>query len=99
MFKLTLYQGNPDRNYKLWNINWEIYTPYVGAAGMLLHIEKKNKQETTTWNIRMEHNFIFAKWQIEQSFTIIGLVYRTHIEILIGTTSSGTSTERYILHM
>jgi hypothetical protein len=37
----TLYQGNPDRNHKLWNINLEIYTPYVGAAGMLLHIKGK----------------------------------------------------------
>ena len=33
----TLYQGNPDRNHKL----WEIYTPYAGAAGMLLHINGK----------------------------------------------------------
>ena len=32
----TLYQGNPDRNHK-----WEIYTPYAGAAGMLLHINGK----------------------------------------------------------
>jgi hypothetical protein len=36
----TLYQGNPDRNHKLWNI-WEIYTPYAGAARMLLHINGK----------------------------------------------------------
>ena len=30
----TLYQGNPDRNYKLWNIvsfEREIYTPYAGG--------------------------------------------------------------------
>jgi hypothetical protein len=33
----TLYQGNPDRNHNLWNIKWEIYTQYIGAAGMLLH--------------------------------------------------------------
>ena len=32
-----LYQGNPDRNHKL----WEIYTPYAGAAGMLLRINGK----------------------------------------------------------
>jgi hypothetical protein len=38
----TLYQGNPDRNHMLWNINWEIYTPYVGAAGVLLHINGKS---------------------------------------------------------
>jgi len=32
----TFYQGNPDRNHKLWNILLnEIYTPYAGAAGML----------------------------------------------------------------
>jgi hypothetical protein len=31
----TLYQGNPDMNHK------EIYTPYAGAAGMLLHINGK----------------------------------------------------------
>ena len=37
----TLYQGTPDRNHKLWNIvstEIYIYTPYTGAAGMLLHI-------------------------------------------------------------
>ena len=38
----TLYQGNPDRNHKLWNIkSTDIYTPYAGAAGMLLHINGK----------------------------------------------------------
>jgi hypothetical protein len=35
----TLYQGNPDRNYKLWNIvPTERYTPYAGAVGMLNYI-------------------------------------------------------------
>jgi len=35
----TLYQGNPDRNNKLWNIgSTEIYTRDTGVAGMLLHI-------------------------------------------------------------
>ena len=42
-----------------------------------LIIRKKNP---TTWNIRVQHNLIFAKWQIEKTFTIIGLVYRTHLE-------------------
>ena len=29
----TIYQGNPDRNHKLWNIvSTEIYTPYAGAV-------------------------------------------------------------------
>ena len=28
----NLYQGNPYRNHNLWNI---VYTPYVGAAGMV----------------------------------------------------------------
>ena len=39
----TLYQGNPDKNHKLWNIViiWEIYTPYAGAAGILQHIHGK----------------------------------------------------------
>ena len=38
----TLYQGNPDRIHMLWNIvSTEIYTPYEGAAGMLLHINEK----------------------------------------------------------
>ena len=38
----TLYQGNPDRNHKLRNIvSSEIYIPYAGAAGMLLHINGK----------------------------------------------------------
>jgi hypothetical protein len=40
----TLYQGNPDRNQKLWNIistDIYIYTPYADAAGMLLHINGK----------------------------------------------------------
>ena len=39
----TLYQGNPDRNKQAleYLINWEIYTSYAGAAGMLLHINGK----------------------------------------------------------
>jgi hypothetical protein len=38
----TLYQGNHDRNHKLWNIlSNEIYTPYAGAAGMSLYINEK----------------------------------------------------------
>ena len=41
----TLYQGNPDRNHKLWNMprvsTERLYTPYAGAAGMLLHINDK----------------------------------------------------------
>ena len=41
----TLYQGNPDKNHRLRNIVsshfFEIYTPYAGAAGMLLHIKWK----------------------------------------------------------
>ena len=38
----TLYEGNPGRNHDLWNIgSSEIYTPYQGAAGMLLHINGK----------------------------------------------------------
>jgi hypothetical protein len=38
----TLYKGNPDRNHTFWNIgSTEIYTPYAGAAGMLLHINGK----------------------------------------------------------
>ena len=35
----TLYQGNPDRNHKLWNI--VSYTPYASTAEMLLHINGK----------------------------------------------------------
>jgi len=30
----TLYQGNADINHRLWNI----YPPYAGVVGMLLHI-------------------------------------------------------------
>jgi len=38
----TFYQGNPDRNHKLWNIvSIDMYTPYASAAGMLLHINGK----------------------------------------------------------
>ena len=39
----TLYQGNPYRNHKLWNVvsSERLYTPYAGAAGMLLHINGK----------------------------------------------------------
>ena len=38
----TFYQGNPDRNHKLWNIvSTKRYTPYAGDAGMLLHINGK----------------------------------------------------------
>jgi hypothetical protein len=37
-----LYQGYHDRNHTLWNIGstetYIIYTPYAGAAGILLHI-------------------------------------------------------------
>ena len=42
-------------------------------------IIRKNPQKTATWNKRVQHNLIFAKWQIEQTFTLIGLVYRTHL--------------------
>jgi hypothetical protein len=35
LLALTLYQGNPDR------IISDIYTPYAGAAGMLIHINGK----------------------------------------------------------
>jgi hypothetical protein len=35
----TLYQGNPVRNHKLWNIVSS--ERYAGAAGMLLHINGK----------------------------------------------------------
>ena len=37
LLSTTLYQGNPDRTHKL----WEIYTPYAGAAEMLLHMNGK----------------------------------------------------------
>ena len=39
----TPYQGNPDRNHKLWNIvSSERYIlHYAGAAGILLHINGK----------------------------------------------------------
>jgi len=39
----TLYQENPDRNHKLWNIVSlrEIYAPNAGAAGILLHMNGK----------------------------------------------------------
>jgi hypothetical protein len=40
----TLYQGNHDRNHKLWNIRSTeryIYTPYEGAVGRMLHINKE----------------------------------------------------------
>jgi hypothetical protein len=33
-----LYQGNPDRNQKIWNIvSTEIYSIYAGAVGVVLH--------------------------------------------------------------
>jgi hypothetical protein len=42
----TLYQGNPDRNHKLWNIvSSERYILHAGAAGMLLHINGKFTME------------------------------------------------------
>ena len=38
----TLYQGNPYIKHKLWNtVSTERYTPYAGAAGMLLHMNGK----------------------------------------------------------
>jgi hypothetical protein len=39
----TLYQGNPERIRKLWNIGsaGEMYAPFACAAGMLLHINGK----------------------------------------------------------
>jgi hypothetical protein len=41
----TLYQENPDRNHKLWNIvSTERYIHFIlhaGAAGMLLHMNGK----------------------------------------------------------
>ena len=44
LFAATLYQGNHDRNYWQaleYRMNWEIYIPYAGAAGMSLHINRK----------------------------------------------------------
>ena len=42
LLAVTFYQGNPDRNHKLWNIvSTKRYTPYAGAAGILLHINGK----------------------------------------------------------
>ena len=38
-----------------YRIKWEIYTPYTGAAGMLLHINEKftrNKKAITTFPFR-----------------------------------------------
>jgi hypothetical protein len=36
---VTLYQGNHDGNYKLRNLaSTDIYTPYAGAAEILLYI-------------------------------------------------------------
>jgi hypothetical protein len=37
----TLYEWNPDRNHRESDIYWEIYNPYAGAAGILLHINRK----------------------------------------------------------
>jgi hypothetical protein len=39
----TPYQGNPDRNHKLWNIvsAGRYILHYAGAAGILLHINGK----------------------------------------------------------
>jgi hypothetical protein len=39
----TLYQGNPERIRKLWNIGsaGEMYAPFACSAGMLLHINGK----------------------------------------------------------
>jgi len=38
----TLCQGYPDRKHKVWNIRTtESYTPYVGAVGMVLHVNRK----------------------------------------------------------
>jgi hypothetical protein len=42
----ALYQGNPDRQQKRWNIvSKEIYIPYAAADGMLLHINEKLTKE------------------------------------------------------
>jgi hypothetical protein len=44
----ALYQGNPDRQQKRWNIApKEIYIPYAAAVGMLLHINEKLTKETS----------------------------------------------------
>ena len=51
-FSSVLYSINP-LSMKFWwepqalayRINWEIYTPYAGAAGMLLHINGKFTME------------------------------------------------------
>jgi hypothetical protein len=46
LLAVTLYQGNHDRNYKLGNIvSTAIYTPYAGAAGMLLRINGRFTME------------------------------------------------------
>ena len=39
----NIYQRNHEKNHKLWNIlSAGRYTPYAGAAGMLLHINGKS---------------------------------------------------------
>jgi hypothetical protein len=46
------YQGNPERNHRLWNIvstDIYIYTLYAGAAGMLLHVNGK----FTMWKLEI----------------------------------------------
>jgi hypothetical protein len=42
LLAVALYQGNPYRNHKLWNIvSTERYISYAGAAGMLLYMNGK----------------------------------------------------------
>ena len=53
----TPYQGNPDRIHKL---NWEIYTPYAGAAGMLLHINGKFTMEILNHLFCRKVSFLIA---------------------------------------
>jgi hypothetical protein len=42
MLAATRYQGNHDKNHKLWDFgSTDIYTSYTGASEMLLYINGK----------------------------------------------------------
>jgi hypothetical protein len=87
-----------------YRINWERYTPYAGAAGMLLHINVWNIESTERYILHMQ--VLLECWLA----TYKCLEYRINWEIY--TPYAGAvgmllhinvwnieSTERYILHM
>jgi hypothetical protein len=89
-------------------INWEIYTPYACAAGMLLHINGKFTMGTFVWGIlhtgtsqekRKEkaRSFNFTFRYVDKVLSLNKSTFGDFVDRIYPIEL--VSTERYILHM